>query len=158
MLATALRGDGWTLRRDVVWDKGSATEPPRADRPAGSHEMVFLLSQGVRYRFDATGLPHGSVWRVQPQGIEGHGAAFPPDLIEPMVRAGSKPGDTILDPFAGSGTTLEVAVRAGRLGLGIELNPEYGCVAEKRLAEPLGVGGLFHRDTPVVTTMFDDVE
>src|SRR5580692_24857 len=49
MLATALRSDGWTLRRDVVWDKGSATEPTRSDRPSGSHEYIFLLSRGIRY-------------------------------------------------------------------------------------------------------------
>lgn len=50
---------------------------------------------------------------------------FPPELIEPCIRAGSRPGDIVLDPFAGSGTSLEVALKHGRKGIGTELNPEY---------------------------------
>ena len=148
MLATALRSDGWTLRRDVVWDKGAATEPPRADRPSGSHEMVFLFSKGTRYAFDASVLPHGSVWQVQPRGYEGHSAAFPPALIEPMIRSGSRVGDIVLDPFAGSGTAIIVALGLDRRGIGIELNPDYAKLIEGRLAGPLGTGTLFDTSPP----------
>lgn len=143
MLASALRKDGWTLRRDVVWDKGSATEPTRADRPTASHEFVFLFSQGIRYRFDAGALPHGSVWRVQPQGFDGHPAAFPAGLVRPMIRAATKPSDLVLDPFAGSGTAIVEAICLERFGVGIDLNPAYVELARERVAGPIGVGGLF---------------
>ena len=67
-----------------------------------------------------------SVWTVATQPYaEAHFATFPPKLIEPCILAGSRPGDTVLDPFAGAGTTLLVAKELNRQYLGIELNPEY---------------------------------
>jgi DNA modification methylase len=66
------------------------------------------------------------VWTVCPaQYSQAHFATFPPDLIKPCILAGSRPGDTILDPFAGSGTTGMVAIELGRTPVLIELNPEY---------------------------------
>lgn len=63
---------------------------------------------------------------------DAHFATYPPDLIKPCILAGSKPGDVILDPFAGSGTTGMVALELGRKALLIELNPEYVKLIEKR--------------------------
>ena len=75
-----------------------------------------------------------SVWTVSTQPFKGaHFATFPPKLIEPCVLAGSKPGDTVLDPFNGAGTTGLVAHRNGREYVGIELNPEYAAIAEARI-------------------------
>lgn len=74
-----------------------------------------------------------SVWTVATAGYEGaHFATYPPDLILPCVLAGSHPGDVILDPFAGSGTTGEVAILHGRYPILCELNPSYGKLIEKR--------------------------
>ena len=133
MLATRLRLAGWYLRRDVVWSKGAATEPVRADRPSGSHEMLFLLSKSKTYSFDGSSLPHGTVWTVSPRGYEGHSAAFPPDLIEPCIKAGCPVGCVVLDPFGGSGTTGLVADRLQRNAILIELNPEFAGLAERRI-------------------------
>ena len=73
------------------------------------------------------------VWTVPTRGFSGaHFATFPPEIPERCIKAGSKAGDTILDPFAGSGTTLEVAKRLGRDFIGIELNEKY----VKELIEP----------------------
>jgi DNA modification methylase len=67
-----------------------------------------------------------SVWTVPSAPYsEAHFATFPPDLITPCILAGSKPGDTILDPFGGSGTTGMVALELGRKAILIELNPNY---------------------------------
>lgn len=75
-----------------------------------------------------------SVWTVTTKPYKGaHFAAFPPDLIEPCVLAGSKPGDIVLDPFMGSGTTAQVALQHGRQYLGCELNPEYGQLQQQRI-------------------------
>jgi site-specific DNA-methyltransferase (cytosine-N4-specific) len=133
MLAFALRLRGWYLRRDVVWNKTAATEPTRADRPSGSHEMLFLLSKQRRYAFDPSPLPHGTVWSVKPLGYEGHSAAYPPSLIEPCILAGCPVGGTVLDPFGGAGTTGLVADRLQRNAILIELNPESASLAQRRI-------------------------
>lgn len=79
------------------------------------------------------------VWTVVTQHCaEAHFATFPPKLIEPMILAGTKEGDTILDPFMGSGTTAIQAVRWHRHYLGCELNPEYVKMAERRIADMVG--------------------
>jgi len=74
-----------------------------------------------------------SVWSVTTQGYkDAHFATFPPALIEPCILAGSRIGDTVLDPFGGSGTTAQVANKFGRKAVLIELNPEYCELAMKR--------------------------
>jgi DNA modification methylase len=75
-----------------------------------------------------------SVWEVTTQPFPGaHFATFPPKLIEPCVLAGSAEGTTVLDPFAGAGTTGLVACRHNRDFIGIELNPEYAQMARNRI-------------------------
>ena len=64
-----------------------------------------------------------------------HFATFPPALIEPCILAGSRPGDVVLDPFMGSGTTAAVALRHGRRYVGCELNPEYLPLQQSRMEE-----------------------
>lgn len=77
-----------------------------------------------------------SVWTVPTVAYPGsHFATFPPKLIEPCILAGSAPGDVVLDPFAGSGTTLQVAKHLNRRAIGIELNPAYAELAAKRLQQ-----------------------
>lgn len=74
-----------------------------------------------------------SVWNVATSPYEGaHFATFPPALIEPCILAGSRPGDTVLDPFGGSGTTGQVAESLGRQWLLIELNADYAKLADDR--------------------------
>lgn len=64
---------------------------------------------------------------------DAHFATFPPRLAETCILAGSRQGDTVLDPFMGSGTTGMVARQLGRKWLGVELNPEYCALALKRI-------------------------
>ncbi len=102
-------------------------------------------------RVDAEGNPVGAnartVWRLdelecpdvwtiaQEPYPHSHFATFPRALVEPCVLAGCPADGLVLDPFAGSGTTLEVALRLGRCALGIELNPAYLPLIERRLRE-----------------------
>lgn len=76
-----------------------------------------------------------SVWSITTKPYKGaHFAVFPPDLIEPCILAGSRPGDVVLDPFMGSGTTAAVAVSTGRQFIGCELNPAYKPLQDERIA------------------------
>lgn len=75
-----------------------------------------------------------SVWTVTTKPFkDAHFATFPPDLIEPCVLAGSPAGGTVLDPFFGAGTTGLVAQKHGRDCVGVELNPKYVEIAQRRL-------------------------
>jgi DNA modification methylase len=76
-----------------------------------------------------------SVWTVATQPFkEAHFATFPPDLIEPCIKAGCPVGGTVLDPFGGAGTTGLVADRHQRDAILIELNPAYADMARSRIS------------------------
>jgi DNA modification methylase len=82
-----------------------------------------------------------SVWSISPAPFrEAHFATMPPDLAERCILAGSRIGDTVLDPFGGAGTTGLVADRLKRDAVLIELNPEYAAMAAQRIQRD---GGLF---------------
>ena len=75
-----------------------------------------------------------SVWTVATRPYKGaHFATFPPALIEPCILAGSRPGDVVLDPFMGSGTTAAVSVQHGRRYIGCELNEDYWPLQKERI-------------------------
>ena len=75
-----------------------------------------------------------SVWTVNKKPYKGaHFATYPEELIEPCILAGSREGDTILDPFMGSGTTAYMARKHDRHYLGCELHEDYGSLIQKRI-------------------------
>lgn len=75
-----------------------------------------------------------SVWTIATRPYKGaHFATFPEELARPCILAGSRPGDTVLDPFMGSGTTGAVAVQEGRDFIGIDINPEYTKMSKQRI-------------------------
>jgi DNA modification methylase len=77
-----------------------------------------------------------SVWTVATKPYKGaHFATFPPALIRPCILAGCPPDGVVLDPFAGSGTTLQVAMESGCRSIGIELNPEYCELIQQRMSQ-----------------------
>lgn len=77
------------------------------------------------------------VWTIATKPYDkAHFATFPPALIEPCVIAGCPPDGIILDPFCGSGTTLEVATKHGRESIGIEINPDYVKLSNERIGVP----------------------
>jgi len=148
-VALALQADGWYLRSDIIWHKPNPIPESVKDRPTKAHEYIFLLSKSPRYYYDYEAIKEPvtskqlgstrnrrSVWTVPTRPFpEAHFATFPPELIEPCVLAGCPIGGVVLDPFVGSGTTLLVATRHHRRSIGIELNPEYIKIAERRLKQ-----------------------
>ena len=92
----------------------------------------------------ATGRNRRSVWTITTKPYSGaHFAVMPPDLVEPCIKAGCPEGGTVLDPFAGSGTTLAVAAELGRNAIGCELNPDYIELAEQRILDARQTVALF---------------
>ena len=78
----------------------------------------------------------GSVWTFNTASLsEAHFAVFPEDLPALCIKAGTKKGDTVLDPFMGSGTTAQIAQKLGRKWVGIELNPKYIEIIKRRTAQ-----------------------
>jgi len=85
---------------------------------------------------DRTGRNRRTVWTITTESYsEAHFATFPRKLIEPMILAGSRPGDIVFDPFVGSGTTVHVARGLGRRGLGLDL--KYFDLSASRIYGPL---------------------
>jgi DNA modification methylase len=90
-----------------------------------------------------------SVWTLSSEPCrEAHFAVMPSALVVPCILAGSRIGDTVLDPFVGSGTVGRVATELGRKSILIELSPEHSALADRRTAQ----GGLFTEASP------DDIE
>jgi site-specific DNA-methyltransferase (cytosine-N4-specific) len=140
LLAFALQKEGWYLRADIIWNKPNCQPESVKDRPTRSHEYIFLFSKSEHYRYDPAAVrgPNGrnvrTVWDIPIRPYpEAHFATFPPALVEPCIKLGSRPGELILDPFIGSGTTGLVALKLNRRFMGIELNPSYLQIAENRL-------------------------
>lgn len=99
-----------------------------------SNNMIYK-SIGSIYKSDGKRNKR-DVWSVPTQPFKGsHFAVMPEALVKPCILAGSKEGDTVLDPFFGAGTTGLVALKNNRKYIGIELNPEYAKIAENRIKE-----------------------
>jgi len=143
-LAFKLQDAGWHLRADIVWHKPNSQPESVKDRPTRAHEYLFMFSKNERYRYNydemmervAGGMRNRrSVWSIPTEAFPGaHFATFPPALVRPCLRASSRAGDVVLDPFLGSGTVGAVAAELGRSFVGIELKPEYAEIARRRIA------------------------
>lgn len=138
-VANALRAAGWYLRATVVWNKMRGIEPKRLDRPSVGHEYVFLLARSEQYAARDPGEAWWgqSVWAISPHASVEHPATMPEELARRCIVAGSNPADVILDPFAGSGTTVRVANRLGRVGIGLDISREYLAEQALRRIDPL---------------------
>ena len=146
-LAFALQSDGWYLRSDIIWHKPNCQPESVKDRPTRAHEYLFLLSKSEKYYYDYESIKEPSkskkglrnrrtIWSINTEPNQyDHFAMFPETLIEPCIKAGSKPGDIILDPFFGSGTIGVVAIKLNRKYVGIELSSDYVDIACKRIKE-----------------------
>ena len=132
-VAFALQADGWYLRNSIVWAKPSALPNPAKDRFNTAHELIFMFAKNKSYKFNKPESSKDWMEVKTAQGNGAHFAMFPPDLIAPLILAGSNEGDVVFDPFMGSGTTAQVALQLGRKYLGCELNPEYKELQDNRL-------------------------
>lgn len=116
--------DNWVLGGGSTAPKNS---PERMTGPAKQVRLAYAEPKGANAR---------NVWTIATQPYSGaHFATMPPDLAERCIKAGTKPGDTVLDPFGGAGTTGLVADRLNRNAVLVELNPEYRALAQERITD-----------------------
>ena len=129
-VALEMIAHGWILRSPIVWQRnGSLPEPSAKDRPWRTYEFIFLFTKSPHYYFNRDGLNgEEDIWLIssRPKHSRGvHAAAFPDELVQRCLTVGCPAKGTVLDPFAGSGTVLRVALAVGREVTGIDLSPKY---------------------------------
>ena len=130
---------GWTLRSPIVWRReANIPEPTAKDRPWRTYEMVFMFSKTPKYYFKRDKLNNEEdIWTIsdRPKNARGiHAAAFPEQLVQKCLDVGCEDAGSVLDPFAGSGTALRVALSSGRSATGIDLNETYCAHMVKELS------------------------
>lgn len=122
----------WVLRSSIIWHRKHALPEAVLDRPRRSYEYVFMFAKKRNYYFNRKALldvkVEEDVWTIaaRPKTTNGIDTApFPDELVERCLDIGCPEEGWVLDPFAGSGTTLRVAASTGRNATGIDLNPTF---------------------------------
>ena len=147
-LAFALQDTGWWIRSEIVWHKPNVHPESVKDRPTKAHETIFLLSKDKDYYYDNSAVrgPRGrrlrTVWELPTEPVkrvtswgDDHPAMMPMSLARQCVRLTSRDDSIILDPYAGSGTTLLAARELGCRWVGVEIKPSFADLIESRLAD-----------------------
>lgn len=130
-----------------IWVKRGATPQFTGDRPAVGHEVIVIAyapDRGGRMRWNGGG--RHAVWEVsvaRNESSKRHPTQKPLTLMQALIRDFTDQGETILDPFAGSGTTLVAAKQLGRSPVGCEQNKEWVDVCVERLGDCRAQGDLF---------------
>ncbi len=138
----------------IVWHYTQGMGKTKGFSPRHDDVLMFTKSKDFVFNLDDVRVPQkyyrdrnnmrganpGDVWEFSHvhycnENRQAHPTQKPEGLIERMVLASSNEGDTVLDPFSGSGTTLRVCQQLGRSGIGIEINPEYVEATKQRLAK-----------------------
>lgn len=122
---------------------GRNTYSPKYDNPdpaafAGRRPGAAMLAGG-HAATHPRGKNPGDVWHFATRPLkDAHFAAFPIDIPLRCIAAGCRRGGTVLDPFSGAGTTGLAALQLHRRYIGIDLNPDYTAIAQRRLSDHLG--------------------
>ncbi len=171
-VGTALQDQGFWILNDIVWRKANPMPNFKGTRFTNAHETLIWASTGedARYTFNYRAmktlndeLQMRSDWlipicggqeRIKRGGTKAHPTQKPEALLYRLLLASTNPGDVVLDPFFGTGTTGAVAKRLGRRFIGIEREASYVAVAEERIAAalPLDESALKTMQTPRAAT------
>ena len=154
-VGATLQDQGFWILNDIIWRKANPMPNFKGTRFTNAHETLIWASQGedARYTFNYKAmktlndeLQMRSDWvlpicggqeRLKRNGTKAHPTQKPEALLYRVLLACTKPGDIVLDPFFGTGTTGAVAKRLGRKWIGIEREDSYIEVALERIAEAL---------------------
>ena len=128
------------LKEYIVWDKVNS-QPAIGKNVMNSRFEVLLVFQNSAPEsrsFKTAQFERGTIenlWQVRrgKKTVENHGAVFPEEIAQKIITNFTKNGDTVLDPFLGSGTTGVAAANTGRRFIGIERDPDYFTIAQARI-------------------------
>jgi modification methylase len=158
-VGTALQDAGFWILNDIVWRKANPMPNFKGTRFTNAHETLIWAakSENARYTFNYHAmkamndeLQMRSDWlipictggeRLKTDGVKAHPTQKPEALLYRILLACTQPGDLVIDPFFGTGTTGAVAKLLGRRWIGIEREPRYVQVAEERIAGLLPLAG-----------------
>jgi modification methylase len=167
-VGSVLQDEGFWILNDIIWRKANPMPNFRGTRFTNAHETLIWASKGekAKYTFNYRAmktlndeLQMRSDWsfpicggqeRIKRNGTKAHPTQKPEALLYRILLACTKPGDVVLDPFFGTGTTGAVAKRLGRHWIGIERETDYVDVAQERIAAALPL------DESALTTMQAD--
>ena len=166
-VGTILQDLEYWILNDVVWRKSNPMPNFRGRRFTNAHETLIWAAHGkdARYTFNYAAmkalnddLQMRSDWLIpicagaerlkDAEGRKAHPTQKPEALLHRVILAATKPGQVVLDPFLGSGTTAAVAKRLGRRYIGLEREPRYAEMARRRIARTRAVEDLDLVDTP----------
>ena len=140
-VGVALKELGLWIINDVIWFKRNATPLMAKNRFAPSTELIWVAAKSKRYYFDYDtakqmngGRQMRNLWEINAERHKtNHPAEKPESLLSRIIQIGSRPGDKVLDPFMGSGTTGVVAKQMERQFIGFEADPGFFRVAANRI-------------------------
>lgn len=138
-VALEMLSRGWVLRSSIIWYGKQSLRESAKDRPPRSYENVFMFVKSRRYYFDRSTIDdvdEADMWTIlaRPKASKGiNTAPFPDELVQRCLDIGCPAGGHVMDPFAGSGTTLRVALTSGRNATGIDLNLDFCKYAVREL-------------------------
>jgi len=151
VLQAAFRAAGGKWSTFIIWAKNTFTLG-RADYQRQYEPILYGWPEGAQ-RHWCGDRDQGDVWNIKkPQKNDLHPTMKPVELVERAIRNSSRPGNVVLDPFGGSGTTLIAAEKSGRLARLIELDPKYVDVIVRRWQEWTGKQATRESDG----ALFDD--
>ena len=120
------------LYQQITWDRGNSSNI-RKEYLLPNTELIFWLRKNNPSVYKDAALHKTEVWKIAPSKADKHPASYPYDLAANCILLTTKEGDTVLDPFAGSGTTLVAAKQLGRNAVGIEISKSYCDLIKERL-------------------------
>ncbi len=130
----------WQFRQEIVWDRAGGFAFNCGLFAMSDERIYWLVKPGSSWGWNDGAASMLSVWRIPSNkhingSVKGHPCPFPLKIPIRCITAVTSPGGLVLDPFAGSGSTLVACQKTGRRGIGIELNEDYIKIIERRVAD-----------------------
>lgn len=139
----AIRNVGLSIKTPVFWDKGNHAAGD-LDGDFGAQVEIFIFAHKGRHRLRGPRI--ANLWRVPRDPAGEHPTPKPVALMARMIFCSSGPGQVVLDPFMGSGSTGVAATNLGRRFIGVELNRRYFDIACDRIRNAQAHGALFQHE------------
>jgi len=125
----------FNIRQVLIWDRGSSCQLAPIRWFPSTEYIYWITKTNIQPKFYKRSKNQMEIIRIPPKPMKDHPAPFPEELVKTLMINTTDEGDIVLDPYFGSGTTGVVAKQLNRKYVGIELNPKYIEIANKRLSQ-----------------------